>query len=150
MFSAAESLRSKHMCFAPNHAFSRASVICHRHDRKATGHPGFSLANTLWSMETKHNASRAHQCLCGLTPLLRASFYIARLFPRRENTLSENSSAFQNICHLWESLFLFSHPYGSRESRETIPAHWRQDAFLWDHEFPITSESDIDFSLTLF
>lgn len=47
-------------------------------------------------------------------------------------------------------LFFFSHR-SSCESVEMVPAHSREDNFfLWDREFPITSESDIDCSLTLF
>lgn len=69
---------------------------------------------------------RGHQCLCGSTPLLRASSYIARLFlsgrtkkkKKKEKLLSENSSPLQNICHLWESLFPFSHPNSSCERGE--------------------------------
>lgn len=72
-------------------------------------------------------------------------------FPLGANILSQYSSPFQNICHLWETVFLSSHPNSSWESKEVIPAQWRKWwIFSWDHEFPITSESDTVCLLTLF
>lgn len=56
MIRAVESLRSKHMCFAPNHAFSRASLICHRHDRKATG--------ASWLQFSKYTVIHGNQTQC--------------------------------------------------------------------------------------
>lgn len=109
------------------------------------GHPGSGLANILWSMETKHNASQAKRTS---VPLWLCSEWIVFILPDffalREQKKKKNPAFWKlfskNICHL----------DCSHESGETIAAPRRGRWILWGHEFPITSESDIDCSLTLF
>lgn len=56
MIRAVESLSSEHMCFALIHAFSRASLICHRYNRKATG--------ASWLQFSKYAVIHGNQTQC--------------------------------------------------------------------------------------
>lgn len=117
------------------------------------GHPGFSLANISWSMETKTQffigREDVHACAAWLHFWEQRRIYCQTFSLWGKICSQKHSSPFQNICHLWESLFLFSHPNGSCESEDMIHARWREDT-LWGDEFPITSERVSGCSLTLF